>query len=351
MKPAISVIMPVYGVEKYVARAIESMLSQSFSDFEYIIVDDGSPDNSAEIVMRYAQNDPRIHLIRQGNAGAPAARNRALKQAQGKYIYFMDSDDWAEKNMLRDMYCLAEEHDLEEVVAGFYIDTYYDQTNYVSACVSQPDHIYESQQEFRKNAWKLFDCNMLYPPWNKLFLAEYLRKNSIEFPNTFWDDLPFNISALRNVERIGVLSDRYYHFIRARAESETAKYRYNMYEKREEEHRWMLDLYRYWDVKDEHSMEMLYRRYIERVLGCVENLASPECTMTVRQKIEAVKEMISTPQVKLALGLSRPRSLMMKLMLIPVRMKFAALTYLEGVVISKVRRSNVRIYALLKASR
>ncbi len=113
----------------------------------------------------------------------------------------------------------------------------------------------------------------------------------------------------------------------------------------------MLDLYKSWDVSDERSMEMLYRRYIERVLGCVENLASPECTMTVLQKIATVREMISAPQVKLALGLSRPRSLMMKLMLIPVRMRFAALTYLEGVVISKVRRSNVRIYALLKASR
>ncbi len=351
MEPAISVIMPVYRVEKYVARAIESMLDQSFSDFEYIIVDDGSPDNSAEIVMKYALTDPRIRFIRQQNAGAPAARNRALRMAKGKYIYFMDSDDWAEKDMLRDMYYLAEQHQLDEVVAGFYIDTYYDAERYVSACVSQPDCIYESQQDFRKNAWKLFDCNLLYPPWNKLFSAEYLKKHRIEFPSTFWDDLPFNVSVLKNVERVGVLSNRYYHFIRARAESETAKYRYNMYEKREEEHRWMLDLYKHWDMSDERSFEMLYRRYVERVLGCVENLASPECTMMLSEKIATVREMISTPQVRLALGLSRPRSLMMKVMLVPVHMKCAALTYLEGWVISKVRRSNVRIYALLKASR
>ncbi len=351
MKPAISIIMPVYRVERYVARAIESILDQSFSDFEYIIVDDGSPDKSAEIVMRYALIDPRIRLIRQQNAGAPAARNRALKQAKGKYVYFMDSDDWAEKDMLKDMYEFAEKHQLQEVIAGFCIDTYYDQMRYVSAHVSQPDCVYESQQDFRVNAWRLFDCNMLYPPWNKLFLLEYLREQQIEFPYTFWDDLPFNLSVIRNVERVGVLSNRYYHFIRARAESETAKYRDNMYEKREEEHRWMLDLYKHWDMSDERSVEMLYRRYIERVLGCVENLASPECTLSIAQKIKRVKKMISVPEVKLALGLSRPRSLMMKIMLIPVKMKCASLTYLEGAFISRVRRSNVRIYALLKASR
>ncbi len=351
MKPEITVIMPVYKVEKYVARALNSMLNQTFKNFEYIIVDDGSPDKSAEVVMRYALLDPRIQLIRQKNAGAPAARNRALKMAQGKYVYFMDSDDWVEPTMLEDMYNLAEQHDLQVVLAGFYIDTYYDQTRYVSACVSQPDQVFSSQKEFRENAYRLFDCNLLYTPWNKLSRTDYLRENGIEFPDTFWDDFPFNLDLVRKVERIGVLENRYYHFIRARAESETARYRSNMYDKREEEHRWILELYQQWGQTDEASMEMLYRRYIERVLGCVENMANPDCTLGILEKLRITREMIRSEEVAKALKLSRPRSTMMKLMLVPVRMKSAFLTYLEGAFIAKVRRSNTRIYALLKASR
>jgi len=351
MKPAITVIMPVYDVERYVARAIESVLEQSFADFELIIVDDGSPDDSAKIVMQYALVDSRIQFIRQQNAGAPAARNRALKIAQGKYVCFMDSDDWVEKDMLGDMYAMAEAHALEEVIAGFYIDTYYDEMRYVSACVGQPTQVFASQKEFRQNAYRLFDCNMLYPPWNKLFLTEYLRKNQIEFPDTFWDDFPFNLQVIRGVERVGVLEGRYYHFIRARAQSETARYRHNMYEKREEEHVWMKELYAAWGIADEQSTEMVYRRYIERVLGCVENLASAQCHLGLREKIRTVRKMIATSEVRRALKLSRPRSLMMKVMLLPVHLRCAALTYLEGYVIARVRSSNVRIYALLKASR
>jgi len=351
MKPDITVIMPVYKVEKYVARALDSMLNQTFQNYEFIIVDDGSPDKSAEVVMRYALLDPRIQLIRQQNAGAPAARNRALGLAQGKYVYFMDSDDWAEPTMLEDMFNLAEAHGLEEVVAGFYIDTYYDERRYVSACVSQPDQVFASRQEFRESAYRLFDCNLLYTPWNKLFLTEYLRKKEIEFPNTFWDDFPFNLRVIREVEKVGVLSKQYYHFIRARAESETALYRGNMYEKREEEHQWMLELYREWQVDDAQSMEFIYRRYIERVLGCVENMASPDCELGLLEKLRLTRNMILSEEAQKALRLSRPRSTMMKLMLIPVRMKSALLTYLEGAFISRVRRSDARIYALLKASR
>ena len=118
-EPGISVIMPVYKVEKYVGKAIESILSQTMSDFEFIIVDDGTPDRSGEICDEYAAKDSRIQVIHKENGGAPSARNRAIDIARGKYFYFMDSDDWAEPSMLEDMYRLAEEHGAQLVVTGY----------------------------------------------------------------------------------------------------------------------------------------------------------------------------------------------------------------------------------------
>ena len=89
----ISIIMPVYKVEEYVGKAIESILAQTFTEFEFLIVDDGTPDRSGEICDQYAKKDQRIQVIHKENGGAPSARNTAIDIAQGKYVYFLDSDD------------------------------------------------------------------------------------------------------------------------------------------------------------------------------------------------------------------------------------------------------------------
>lgn len=347
----ISIIMPVYNVEEYVGRAIESIQAQTFGDYEFLIVDDGSPDRAGAICDAYAAKDDRITVIHKENGGAPSARNMAMELARGKYLYFLDSDDWAEPTMLEDMVTLAEAHDAELVVTGFYIDTYYSDTEHVTTVCSQPSEVFQTQQAFRENAYRLFDHNLLYTPWNKLYRADYLRKHDIRFPETFWDDFPFNLRVVRDIERVVVSERAYYHFIRARAESETAKYRPNMYEKREEEHGWMLDLYRYWDVLDAQADEMLQRRYIERLLGCIENLTNKSCTLSPDEKRAAIRRMIGTDQARYALKIAQPRTTMTKLALLPLKWNNASLCYLEGKYISGVKAGNVKRFATLKARR
>ena len=120
MEPEIkvSIIMPVYKVEDYVGKAIESIQAQTLKEFEFLIVDDGTPDRSGEICDAYAKKDSRIHVIHKENGGAPSARNMAIDIAKGKYMYFMDSDDWAEPTMLEDMYNLAERDRAQLVVSA-----------------------------------------------------------------------------------------------------------------------------------------------------------------------------------------------------------------------------------------
>ena len=347
----ISAIMPVYNVEKFVGKCIESLQKQTFSDFELIAVDDGSPDRSGEICEEYAAKDPRIKVIHQKNAGAPAARNAAIEIARGKYLYFMDSDDWAEETMFEDMYAAAEANNAQLVVAGFYIDTYYSDTEYYSQEQTCPSHVFSSQEDFRRNAYKLFDRNLLYTPWNKLFSHEYIKEKGIRFRNVFWDDFPFNLDVIRDVERVVLLENEYYHFMRARAESETAKYRSDMYAKREEEHGWMTDLYDYWNLSDEKSNEMIQRRYIERVIGCVENVTNPACTLSAKEKKAEIKKIISSDRVRKAIKEAKPHSTMMKMMLVPIKWRNTTLTYWEGSFISKVKKKNTKMFAKLKANR
>ena len=349
--PTVSIIMPVYGVEDYVGKSIESIQAQTFAHWELWAVDDGSPDRSGEICDAYAAKDARIRVIHKENGGAPSARNVAIDKAEGKYFYFMDSDDWTEPTMLSDLVALAEKHAAELVVAGYYIDTFYNDTEAFTQTQSVPSVVFGSQQEFRENAHRLFDQNLLYTPWNKLFLADYIRKNKLYFPNTFWDDFPFNLSVIRDIERVVVTEKKYYHFIRKRAESETARYRADMYQKREEENGWLKDLYRHWAVSSPAIEEFLARRYIERIVGCIENVTNKSCTLSGREKRAEIKKMIATDSVRTALQKAKPCSGYMKLMLLPIRWNSATLTYWEGCVISLVKRSNTKLFAKLKAGR
>ena len=347
----VSVIMPVYGVEDYVGGAIESIQAQTLTDWELFCVDDGSKDRSGEVCDSYAAKDPRIHVIHKENGGAPSARNVAIDQAEGKYLYFCDADDWAEKTMLSDMVRIAEENGSQLVVAGFYIDTFYSDTEKFTQSQEVPSRVFATQREFREHAHELFDQNLLYTPWNKLFLASYIKDNKLYFPQTFWDDFPFNLSVVRDIEKVAVTSEKYYHFIRKREESETARYRSDMYEKREEEDGWMKDLYAYWDVSSPESKEFLDRRYIERLVGCVENLTNKNCDLSRRAKLKEIRQYITTPRAKEAVKNAQPRSGYMKVMLIPFKLRSTLLTYLESNVISYVKSGNTKLFATLKAHR
>ncbi|MBO7681865.1 MAG: glycosyltransferase family 2 protein, partial [Clostridia bacterium] len=214
-----------------------------------------------------------------------------------------------------------------------------------------PSRVFAGQRDFREHAHELFDQNLLYTPWNKLFLADYIKKNQLYFPQTFWDDFPFNLSVVRDIERVAVTEKKYYHFIRKREESETARYRDDMYEKREEEDGWMKELYQYWGLMTPEVREFLDRRYIERLIGCVENLTNRNCTLPRSEKMREISYYISTPRAREAVKNAQPRSLYMKVMLLPVKVRSTLLTYLESNVISYVKSGNTKLFATLKARR
>ena len=352
MNPKVSIIMPVYGVEKYVGRAIESVLSQTFQDWELFCVDDGTKDNSGIICDSYAEKDERIKVIHKENGGAPSARNVAIDKAQGEYMFFMDSDDWCESHMLEDLISVADRKNSELIICGFFIDTYYSDTEFYEQQQFVESCDFTTQEEFRQNAHKMFDASLLYAPWNKIVRSDFIKEKKLYFPtDTFWDDLPWNLSVVRDVERVSVISNKYYHFIRQRAESEGAKYRKNLYEKREEEQDWMEELYSYWNVNSDEVHEFLSRRYIERVIGCIENLTNQNCSESLTFKLCAIRKIICSQRVRENVGRDTPNSSYMKIMLVPIKLRLTLLTYLEGKTISFVKRKNTKIFAALKANR
>ena len=350
-QPAISVIIPVYNVEQWLVRAVASLQAQTFSDFELFLVDDGSTDGSGALCDKLALEDERIRVIHQQNAGAAAARNAAIEQAHGEYLYFMDGDDWCDADMLASLYEAASANDLDLLVTGFYIETYYGADKFYQEKRNAPDRIFASQEEFRQAAHQLFDAQLLYAPWNKLYRRSYLIDHDIRFPGTFWDDLPFNLEVMREVERVGTIDGHFYHFLRARAESENTRYRPDMYEKREEEHQWLQELYAGWGIDSPEIQEFLARRYAERLVGCVENVTNKNCTLSKAEKRKEIARMITTPQAKDALKKTVPGTFMMKVLFIPYRLQNVTLTMWESSFISFVKRHSTNLFARLKANR
>lgn len=117
--PLVSVIITAYNVEKYIKQCIESLLAQTFSPIEFILVDDGSTDRTGEICDEYAQADSRIHVIHRANGGPSAARNAGLAIARGKYIGYVDGDDWIEPEMYRKMYDACEENRAQMAICSY----------------------------------------------------------------------------------------------------------------------------------------------------------------------------------------------------------------------------------------
>ena len=120
MQPTVSIIVPVYNAEATLRRCVDSILTQQYTDFELLLVDDGSTDASGVICDEYAAQDARVHAIHQENAGVSTARNRALDQAQGVYLQFLDSDDWITADATRSLVRAAEAHQCDLVIADFY---------------------------------------------------------------------------------------------------------------------------------------------------------------------------------------------------------------------------------------
>lgn len=204
----VSVVIPVYNIEKYLKETLESVIKQTKSDIEIICVDDGSTDSSKDILYEYAQKDSRIKIFEQENSGAGVARNIGFKQASGKYVAFLDSDDIYELDMLEKMYDKAEKHHLDVVVCRS--DKFTDcMDNAVSnnGCIKKyllPAQEVFSSFDIKKNFFMVF----IWWPWDKLFRKKHIEQLALEFQGLrTTNDLFFVASAVVAADRIACIDE------------------------------------------------------------------------------------------------------------------------------------------------
>lgn len=203
----ISILIPIYNVEKYLAQCLDSVCKQTLKDIEIICINDGSTDGSLDIIKQYQAKDKRIKLINKKNTGYGDSMNQGLKTVRGKYIGIVEPDDWIERNALQDLFDLAESTAAEVIKCNFYLEK--DGTSTKTKNITPQDALAIANE--------VYEHLFALPPaiWAALYRREFITKNHIEFLPTSgaaFQDLGFNFKTLALAQHIVLTTEAYLHY-------------------------------------------------------------------------------------------------------------------------------------------
>lgn len=236
MRPMVSIVVPIYNAENYLRRCVDSILNQEYTDFELLLVNDGSTDASGDICEEYGDRDPRVIVIQKENTGVSDSRNRALDRARGKYLQFLDSDDWITPDATRLFVRAAEEYGCDMVISDFY--------RVVGERLSTKGDIEEEGVLTREE----FAAHMMENPadfyygvlWNKLYRRDIVEEHNLRMDTDInWcEDFMFNLEYIRYAKVFYALHAPIYYYVKRKGSlasqginiSKTVKMKLNVFE-------------------------------------------------------------------------------------------------------------------------
>ena len=289
--PKISVILPVYNVEQYIAKSIHSVLNQSYIDFELIVVIDGSKDNSEVIAREFEKTDLRVKVYTKPNGGLSDARNYGLNMATGEFIYFLDSDDWIEPNLLEDNIKILEDKNLDFIVFGFYQDN----VDSNEQLIENIPHIPENNEWINSEPiyFTPYMLNILGYAWNKIYRKGYLDKHQIKFTIgvSLVEDILFNAKVYQYADRIVFNRQAYVHYIQRPVTTLTKQFHEQSFEWVKLKHEGLQEFLNAWSF--DNKQEILASNLIGGLRYCVLNLFHYKNQFNFNQKIKYIENMLN----------------------------------------------------------
>lgn len=242
-QPLISVIIPVYNVEQYLSQCLDSILEQTYQNLELVCVNDGSPDRSSDILEKYAAKDERILVVTQENQGLSGARNTGIRHAHGKFIMFVDSDDWIEPETCEAAVSAALKYDADLVMWSYARE--YENGSKDKYMFWEDETVFEEAEvksKLHRRLCGLYGEELKHPEyanaietaWGKLYLAERIVENHVEFVDTKeigTEDALFNLYVLGYIERAVYLRRCYNHYRKTNQRSLTKTYNEKLFER------------------------------------------------------------------------------------------------------------------------
>lgn len=290
----VSIIMPVYNSEKYLKKAIESVLAQDFQGFELILVDDGSSDNSAEICDKYSELYDNVLSIHKKNGGICSARNAGLEVAKGEYIGFCDNDDTYMPHLLRDNYELAKNNDVD-LMRYAKIKKVEKDDGRVREIHALIQDMFIEKEEFCKYYQNIRKEDTV---WTGLYRRKIIEDNGIRFDERFRfgsEDLNFNLHFLMCCNKLGFNSKEYYSWTQREAHSTSRKFKRDYLEKYminiDLEYKFMTEICK---GQVDNVMKNIFLVNVY-VYPLIEYMTLKSCDMTMKEKVLYLKRLRNKP--------------------------------------------------------
>lgn len=296
----ISVIVPVYNGAKYINKCIEMIINQTFKNFELIIIDDGSTDNTKEMINEYAKKDTRIKLISKKNEGTWAARNRGIDESIGKYIVFFDCDDWYEDDLLQEMYQSIENNDVDLVISGQTNVTVDENGETIRRVKVLPkEYFFETKNEILDNYILLRKEEIGDTLWNKIYKAEIIKKYTLKFENyKRGEDTIFNANYYELIDNCIVLGKAFYSYRIENSNPVWLKYSENYLNIVSAESNTIIGKLEKWGKYSSDAKEYQSTHFSYRIIEYFYGVVYPSNQISFKNKYEKVLNIITDEEVK-----------------------------------------------------
>lgn len=353
-QPFFSVVIPVYNVEPHLRKAINSILEQTFQEYEIILVNDCSTDNSKGICEVFTKNCENITLVNhEKNCGLSAARNTGMKYACGKYIWFMDSDDYVENNLLEEVYHSVQKNQADLVVFGL-VEDYYDQHNALhhSKTVCPKTSYLSNLLEVRKQMIDLEMQTLYGYAWNKFYLLDRIKKLQLKYENiTLIEDILFNVEYCMDIDSMNILSIAPYHYNKRMDQSLTGKFVQDYYKLHRKRIELIFHQYMQWDMCTDsvkQKLAVLYSRYI---FSALQRNCDKRAKMNHKQRKKWMEHVFQDPLFQELISFGDSSSVIVKIMIVLLKYERTGFCLLLGRFIFVIKNKLPMVFAKVKQRR
>ncbi len=301
--PYVSIVIPIYKVERYLERCLNSLKAQTFSDFEAILIDDGSPDGSGAICDAFAREDARFIPLHQPNGGVGKARNAGLERASGRFITYADPDDYVGPDYLKHMIDAQKRHDADMVIARYV--SLSEKTMRQVWCVPVTREIYLERKDFGQALPELYNLNRIGTLYSKLYKREILEGLKYSETIKMRGDVMFVTWILERTGSIEVINNSDYFYIRYSTGSITKQVDPNLFDTHIEVNHAIQEAMARCGWMDDGMQGSIDKRYIDAAKLCVNSIRMG--TWSLAEKGAYADKILQHPEFKAAMERRKER--------------------------------------------
>lgn len=299
MNPKVSIIVGLYNVSSFLKeKHLSCILQQTYSNWELLLVDDGSTDETSTLCDHFAEQDSRIKVFHKENGGLGSARNAGIEQAIGEYLWFYDVDDEVELNLLESCVSEMEQRKVDLMIFGFWAIT-------PSQNLTEEVHFTEKEIRGQKQLRDCYLDDLLFVrygngfAWNKMYRRSFIEQNHLKYENQrIQQDEVFNLKVYQNVNSIYLSPKLFYHYFIYNTGNTRSRFIPNRFEIYKSVIEHFKSLQKKWNISDIRFENYIKERFYSSILQCfLFNLFHPECTWNKVEKMNEINRMLSDPFV------------------------------------------------------